>query len=69
MLVPDLIYLSISVIAFVFSIILPDEIAKIMSRGLALLFLFLSIACAPWLILLILAVPLLSYKLTERFQM
>ncbi len=68
MLVPDLIYLSIALVAFGCSIILPDEIAKIMSRGMALLFLFLSLACAPWLVLLILAVPLLSYKLTERFQ-
>lgn len=68
MLVPDLIYLSISILAVSISVIAPDEIAKIIARGIALLFLFVSIASAPWLVLLIILVPVLSYKLTERFQ-
>ncbi|MEB3278244.1 hypothetical protein ACL6C3_06615 [Capilliphycus salinus ALCB114379] len=68
MLIPDLIYLSISILAVLVSVIIPDEIAKIMARGIALVFLFLSIASAPWLVLLIILVPVLSYKLTERFQ-
>ncbi len=68
MLIPDLIYLSISLLAVGISVITTDEIAKIMARGIALVFLFLSIASAPWLVLLIILVPLLSYKLTERFQ-
>ena len=68
MLVPDLIYLSISILAVIVSVVTPDEIAKIMARGIALLFLFVSIASAPWLVLLIILVPVLSYKLTERFQ-
>ncbi len=68
MLLPDLIYLSVSLFAFGISILLPDEIAKIISKGFALVFLFLSIACAPWLILLILVVPLLSSRLTGRLQ-
>jgi hypothetical protein len=50
------------------SVITTDEIAKIMARGIALVFVFLSIASAPWLVLLILLVPVLSYKLIERFQ-
>jgi hypothetical protein len=69
MLLPDLIYFSLSLFAFGISVLLPDEIAKIISRGFALLFLFLSIACAPWLVLLILVVPLLSSRLTGRLQM
>ncbi|MGB3535231.1 MAG: hypothetical protein WBA13_17160 [Microcoleaceae cyanobacterium] len=68
MLLPDLIYLSVSLFAFGISILLPDEIAKIMSRGIGLLFLFVSIACAPWLVLLILVVSLLSSRLTGRLQ-
>ncbi len=67
MLVPDLIYLSVSMLAVCLSVITPDEIAKISAKGIAVLFLFLSIASAPWLVLLILVVPLLSYRLTERF--
>jgi|GEM_PF-1208463 hypothetical protein len=69
MLLPDLIYLSLSMLAFGVSVLLPDEIAKIISRGLALLFVFLGIACAPWLVLLILVVPLLGSRLTGRLQM
>ncbi|MCG5059118.1 MAG: hypothetical protein KA714_14325 [Limnoraphis sp. WC205] len=68
MLVPDLIYLSMSMLAVSISVITTDEIAKIMARGIALVFVFLSIASAPWLVLLILLVPVLSYKLIERFQ-
>ncbi len=68
MLLPDLIYLSVSLFAFGISAVLPDEIAKIISRGFGLLFLFVSIACAPWLVLLILVVPLLSSRLTGRLQ-
>lgn len=68
MLIPDLIYLSISILTVCISVIIPDEIAKIMARGLALVFLFLSIASAPWLVLLILLVPLLGCRLNERFQ-
>ncbi|MEA5496503.1 hypothetical protein VB834_12165 [Limnoraphis robusta Tam1] len=68
MLVPDLVYLSMSMLAVSISVITTDEIAKIMARGIALLLVFLSIASAPWLVLLILLVPVLSYKLIERFQ-
>ncbi|KKD34668.1 MAG: hypothetical protein WAN66_17610 [Limnoraphis robusta] len=68
MLVPDLVYLSMSMLAVSISVITTDEIAKIMARGIALVFVFLSIASAPWLVLLILLVPVLSYKLIERFQ-
>lgn len=68
MLLPDLIYLSLSLCAFGISVLLPDEIAKIMSRGIGLLLLFVSIACAPWLVLLILVVPLLSSRFIGRLQ-
>ncbi len=69
MLVPDLIYLSISMLAVSISVIMTDEIAKIMVKGVALVFLFLSLASASWLVLLILLISVLSYKLNERFQL
>jgi len=63
MIVPSLVAFSIACLAVHLSINTSEEIVKIAARGTALFCLFLSLVYAPWSVLLVLIVPVLSYRL------
>ncbi|WRH65058.1 MAG: hypothetical protein RSE13_13940 [Planktothrix sp. GU0601_MAG3] len=62
MLVPSLLSFAISVFAALLSLITNEEIVRVMARGVAAISLVVSLALAPWLILLILSVPVIGAK-------
>ncbi|HBW56464.1 MAG TPA: riboflavin synthase subunit alpha [Oscillatoriales bacterium UBA8482] len=66
MLVPSLFSLVISVFAVLFSLSTNEEIVQVMARGVAAISLVVSLALAPWLILLILSVPVVGTKLVKN---
>ncbi|MGL5081686.1 MAG: hypothetical protein ACRC8A_09380 [Microcoleaceae cyanobacterium] len=65
---PSLIYLSISGLAALLSIAVSEEIVQVFSRGVAICCLILGLVSAPLLMLLILATPLLGWQLREQLQ-
>ncbi len=68
MLVPSLLSLAISIFAGLLSVTTNEEIVQVIARGIALVSLFVSLVLAPWLVLLILAVPLIGVKLAQNPQ-
>ncbi len=68
MLVPSLLSLAISIFAGLLSVSTNEEIVQVIARGIALVSLFVSLVLAPWLMLLILAVPLIGVKLAQNHQ-
>jgi len=68
MLVPSLLSLAISIFAALLSVSTNEEIVQVIARGIALVGLFVSLVLAPWLVLLILAVPLMGVKLAQNAQ-
>ncbi len=62
MLVPSLISLAISVIAVLLSLSTNEEIVQVMARGIGIISFLVSLVLAPWLLLLILVVPLMGTK-------
>jgi hypothetical protein len=68
MLVPSLLSLAISIFAGLLSVTTNEEIVQVIARGIALVSLFVSLVLAPWLMLLILAVPLIGVKLAQNHQ-
>ncbi|CAD5974936.1 hypothetical protein PCC9214_04090 [Planktothrix tepida] len=68
MLVPSLLSLAISIFAALLSVSTNEEIVQVIARGIALVGLLASLVLAPWLVLLILAVPLMGLKLAQNPQ-
>lgn len=66
MLVPSLFSFAISVFAAFFSLNTSEEIVQVMARGVAAISLVVSLVLAPWLILLILSVPVVGTKLVKN---
>lgn len=66
MLVPSLFSFAISVFAALFSLSTNEEIVQVMARGIAAISLVVSLVLAPWLILLILSVPVVGTKLVKN---
>ena len=62
MLVPSLISLAISLIAVLLSLKTSEEIVQVMARGIGIISFLVSLVLAPWLLLLILVVPLMGTK-------
>ncbi|CAC5343778.1 MULTISPECIES: hypothetical protein [Planktothrix] len=66
MLVPSLFSLAVSVVAVLFSLSTNEEIVQVMARGVAAISLVVSLVLAPWLMLLILSVPVIGAKLVKN---
>lgn len=62
MLIPSLVALVISCLSVYLSLNSQEEIIQLVSSCIALASLLLSFVLAPWLVLLILVVPLVGYK-------
>lgn len=62
MLVPSLISLAVSLIAVLLSLMTNEEIVQVMARGIGIISFLVSLVLAPWLLLLILVVPLMGTK-------
>lgn len=63
MFIPSLIALVISCLSGYLSLNSQEEITQLVSGCTAIVSLFLSLVLAPWLVLLILVVPLVGFKL------
>lgn len=68
MLVPSLISLAISIVTVLLSLSTNEEIVQVMARGIGIISLLVSLVLAPWLLLLILVVPLMGTKLIQNPQ-
>lgn len=68
MLVPSLISLAISLFAIFLSLSTNEEIVQVMARGIGVISLLVSLILAPWLLLLMVAVPLVGTKLIQSPQ-
>lgn len=66
MLVPSLFSFAISVFAVLFSLSTNEEIVQVMARGVAAISFVVSLALAPWLVLLMLSVPVIGTKLVRN---
>ncbi|NJK37460.1 MAG: hypothetical protein HC835_04655 [Oscillatoriales cyanobacterium RM2_1_1] len=67
-LLPSLIYLSISGLAIFLSLAISEEIVQVFSRAIAICCFVLGLVSAPWSMLLLLAIPLIGFRVAERWQ-
>ncbi|HAN74508.1 MAG TPA: hypothetical protein DCQ51_20190 [Planktothrix sp. UBA8407] len=65
MLVPSLFSFAISVFAALLSVNTNEEIVQVSAKGVAAISLVVSLVLAPWLMLLILSVPVVGAKLVK----
>jgi hypothetical protein len=68
MLVPSLLSFAISVFAALLSVNTNEEIVQVSAKGVAAISLVVSLVLAPWLMLLILSVPVVGAKLVQNPQ-
>jgi hypothetical protein len=66
MLVPSLLSFAISVFAALLSVNTNEEIVQVSAKGVAAISLVVSLVLAPWLMLLILSVPVVGAKLVKN---